>query len=46
LGGLLDKLDSFTARALKLKRMLTGPVSYVLEKITGPDGEEETGEGV
>lgn len=43
LGGLLDKLDSFTARALKLKRMLTGPVSYVLEKITGPDGEEETG---
>ncbi|PAU77006.1 hypothetical protein CK501_15415 [Halovibrio salipaludis] len=41
LGGLLDKLDAFTARALKLKRMLTGPVSYVLDKITGPDGEEE-----
>lgn len=46
LGGLLDKLDAFTARALKLKRMLTGPVSYVLEKITGPDGEEVSAEDV
>jgi len=46
LGGLLDKLDAFTSRALKLKRMLTGPVSYVLEKITGPDGEEGSAEDV
>lgn len=41
LGALLDKLDSFAARALKLKRMVTAPVRYVLTKITDPDDESE-----
>ncbi|WP_280551642.1 hypothetical protein [Halomonas sp. 25-S5] len=37
LGELIDKLDSFTARALKLKRMVTKPIRYVLEKVTDAD---------
>src|SRR5690606_1699440 len=34
LGELIDKLDSFTARALKLKKMVTKPIRYLLEKVT------------
>ncbi len=37
LGELIDKLDSFTARALKVKTMLTKPIRYLLEKVTEPD---------
>lgn len=36
LGELIDKLDSFTARALKLKKMLTKPIRFLLEKATDP----------
>jgi hypothetical protein len=44
LGELIDKLDSFTARALKLKKMVTKPIRYLLEKVTDadlPDGDHE-----
>lgn len=34
LGKLIDSLDSFTARVLKLKRILTGPVSAALRFLT------------
>lgn len=37
LGELIDKLDSFTARALKLKKMVTKPIRYLLEKVTDAD---------
>jgi hypothetical protein len=37
LGELIDKLDSFTARALKLKKMLAKPIRYLLEKATAPE---------
>lgn len=40
LGELIDKLDLFTARALKLKKMLTKPIRYFLEKITDPEDVE------
>lgn len=39
LGELIDKLDSFTARALKLKKILTQPINFLLEKVT--DSQEE-----
>jgi len=32
LGELIDKLDSFTTRALKLKKMVAKPILYLLEK--------------
>ena len=41
LGELIDKLDSFTARALKLKKMLTKPIRFLLEKASDPEDEEE-----
>lgn len=41
LGELIDKLDSFTARALKLNKMLTKPIRFLLEKATEPDCEDE-----
>lgn len=41
LGKLLDKLDAFTAKALKVKRILSGPVRYVLTRITDPEDEQE-----
>jgi hypothetical protein len=44
LGDLIDKLDSFTARALKLKKMITKPIRYLLEKVTDEgilNGENE-----
>ena len=34
LGVLIDKLDKFTTRALKLKRALANPIRFVLEKLT------------
>ncbi len=40
IGELIDKLDSFTSRALKLKRMLTKPIRFLLEKVTDPESEE------
>jgi hypothetical protein len=40
LGELIDKLDSFTARALKLKKMLTQPIRFLLEKATDPEDEK------
>lgn len=44
LGELIDKLDSFTARALKLKKMLTKPILFLLEKATDPETDEEVGD--
>lgn len=41
LGELIDKLDSFTARALKLKKMLAHPIRFWLEKTTDPDVGEK-----
>jgi len=41
IGELIDKLDSFTSRALKLKRMLTKPIRFLLEKVTDSESEEE-----
>lgn len=41
LGDLIDKLDVFTSRALKAKKMLTAPVTYFLENITKPDEDSE-----
>ncbi|MBT1443424.1 hypothetical protein KJI95_02655 [Shewanella sp. JM162201] len=37
LGELIDKLDSFTARALKLKEIVSKPIRYLLKVITEPD---------
>lgn len=37
LGELIDKLDSFTARALKLKKMVTKPIRYLLERVTNAE---------
>ncbi len=37
LGELIDKMDSFTARALKLKTIVSKPIRYLLEKATEPD---------
>lgn len=39
LGVLIDKLDSFTSRAMKLQKLLTKPVRFLLEKITNPTDE-------
>lgn len=44
IGELIDKLDSFTSRALKLKRMLTKPIRFLLEKVTDTEIEEEINE--
>ncbi|SDU62652.1 hypothetical protein [Desulfobacula phenolica] len=41
IGQLIDKLDAFTSRALKLKRMLTKPIRFLLEKVTDSECEEE-----
>jgi len=41
IGELIDKLDSFTSRALKLKRMLTKPIRFLLEKVTDTEIGEE-----
>jgi hypothetical protein len=39
IGELIDKLDSFTSRALKLKKMLTKPIRFLLEKVTDSEVE-------
>ena len=39
LGELIDKLDSFAARALKLNKLISSPIKFVLEKLTAPDNE-------
>ncbi|MBU2986805.1 hypothetical protein KO528_15680 [Saccharophagus degradans] len=39
LGELIDKLDSFTTRAMKLKKLLTKPIRFLIEKATDPDSE-------
>ncbi len=44
LGELIDKLDSFTSRALKLKKMLTKPIRYLIEKVTDPEAEDVVNE--
>lgn len=44
LGELIDKLDLFTARAMKLNKVLTKPIRFLLEKATNPDADEETSE--
>lgn len=41
LGELIDKMDSFASRALKLKKALSSPIKFVLEKITAPDDDAE-----
>lgn len=41
LGELIDKLDSFTSRALKLQKILTKPIGFLIEKITNPDKSDE-----
>lgn len=43
LGELIDKLDSFTSRALKLKRALAHPVKFLLEKLT-EEKDDQPGE--
>ncbi len=40
LGALIDKLDSFTARALKVQKLLSKPISFLVEKITGPTASD------
>lgn len=40
LSKLLDKADTITARVLKLKKILTKPLSYLIEKVTRPDVDE------
>ncbi len=51
LGKLIDKLDTFTARAMKLKKVLSGPVRSALEFLSSPsrdtsdeepNGDDET----
>lgn len=45
LGELLDKLDSFTSRAMKLKRILEKPITYLIGLIRPeikPDEDEKT----
>ena len=37
LGELIDKMDSFTARALKLKTIVSKPIRYLLKSATEPE---------
>ncbi|HHF3081608.1 TPA: hypothetical protein ACPJ03_004532 [Vibrio diabolicus] len=37
LGELIDKMDSFTARALKLKTIASKPIRYLLKSVTEPE---------
>ncbi|WP_348225372.1 hypothetical protein [Vibrio parahaemolyticus] len=37
LGELIDKMDSFTARALKLKTIVSKPIRYLLKSVTEPE---------
>lgn len=37
IGMLIDKLDAFTARALKIKRIMTGPVGLALNFLSGSE---------
>ncbi|EOX1799798.1 hypothetical protein ACPDQ8_003450 [Vibrio cholerae] len=37
LGELIDKMDSFTARALKLKTIVSKPIRYLLKSVTDPE---------
>lgn len=46
LGELIDKLDSFTARALKLKKMLSRPIRYLLTKVTDPISSDDHEEDI
>lgn len=39
IGELIDKLDSFASRALKLKKLLTKPIRFLLKKVTDPEVE-------
>ncbi|VUD69051.1 hypothetical protein TDB9533_04415 [Thalassocella blandensis] len=45
LGELIDKLDSFTSRALKLKKMITKPIRYFLEKVTDTEADSVINDG-
>ncbi|MBY8314932.1 hypothetical protein KW543_04030 [Vibrio fluvialis] len=40
LGELIDKMDAFTARALKLKNIVHKPIRYLLKSATDPEGLE------
>ncbi|MBH8579024.1 hypothetical protein [Bisbaumannia pacifica] len=40
LGDLIDKLDLFTARALRIKKILTKPIRYFIEKATNPEADD------
>ena len=37
LGELIDKMDSFASRALKIKKALSTPIKFVLEKLSEPE---------
>ena len=39
IGEVIDKLDAFASRALKLKKMLTKPIRFLVEKVTDPKDE-------
>ena len=39
LGELIEKMDSFASKALKIKKALTSPVKYVLEILSGNEEE-------
>ena len=41
LGELIDKIDSFASRALKIKKALSAPIKYVLEKIMNLEENNE-----
>ena len=42
MGELIDKLDVFTARAMKLHRILKSPIGYALKRLTDPDASDAT----
>ncbi|WP_106475712.1 hypothetical protein [Phytohalomonas tamaricis] len=39
LGELIDKMDAFTARALKIKKLVNQPIRYLLKRASEPDQE-------
>lgn len=41
LSELIDKIDSFASRALKINKALSSPIKYVLEKLSDPDKESD-----
>ncbi|MFD2168387.1 hypothetical protein ACFSJY_19190 [Thalassotalea euphylliae] len=42
LGNLLDKMDSFTSKALKIHKIMKSPMSFLIEKFTSKNEEQDS----